>query len=1163
MWNNFSNKKMNITAAGLCMILSACSSAGGNPDGAAAPNSQDEHIITIDNAGVVPIIGDNPTRSVIYVHNNSDTAVSGIKYTANINGGKGEFLDTPGMSVCSTIPAHQSCPLSFTTPAISKSMAQGSALVSAEYSAHNSLHTFKQTISFARVDTQLSKGVQVNSGVLLSSLGNKTAYSTLYLYGADQNKIYTVDNIQSNKKGVQIIQGNITGKQVASNYVSAIEISAATNFVADNSGHSSQEDGFNAAITINSSAEGQQYNSTSNVGVAPSNSGAILISGHVPIINTSESATVTGTMHITNAGNELATLGSINYPAGVSEASNDCGTTLAAGSGCSITFTTPQVGGNGTISIPYSSTNGASGTTEQSIVWYNSINEALLQMAASSNPLRLNATVPGSTTVTVTNIGGYNLTNVKANQTVKTGSASLDAGEMVCSAGKGNLPIGGSCSYPVNVTTGTAETGSISLSFSGDYNNGNNKVYSRMLALGYTAAKNQAILTISPAENVNMNVVGDGKESTTQTLYINNDGDAATRVETSGITGPEYLTVDDGCKGKTLESQGTCTVQLKLGPVASSSMKTGNGAYTLSYKPRTQSETVSAEKSIGYTVSPNSQNITLASVTPSSGINGSGTKDEPFQIAGTLNKPTVEFRYANSGTNVVQVVGVINNNSPVVWEIDTSTSSCYSGGKLPSQSLIPGAECTIVFKNILAEHPVAVGNIGSSYTENLSMPKLVFKDMSVGTQFEITPAPKEPMDKDGIYVTGNQATIVNNVSKVGNKIIINHTLTNGTSDYGQLSVRSQMEDYIGAVLSKTACTTSTDNGVMEQTCNLSIDGKGIASAQVEYSMDQNYNDAEMHVLFKLLSTGKVVSFSPLSTITTLNLGAVFYDPTPGEVTGFTNNNWDSLSVTQNLTNAEINYVFTNLGRETAQKFKVTLPSAPAGWMEPTTTCPTNESNFVTNASCKVSFKALTDTVKTIQPAFANINTSWSDSLASNASKSIQLKLPAVTVTAKENKVIFVATNGGNGWQGNFGSVESGNNLCNSSSDKPAGEGIYKALLKGNNATAIGTTYVRKDRATVIATATTTNLNLNDDGTTPKGSKALSASIGDGTGNLKLLLLVWTGLGQEEENCLNWTSNDILDGINVGQHNVNDVQKWGYDKNSGSCNNTAYLYCVQQ
>jgi len=909
-------------------LLSACSNSGSGSSGGGTPPTPvvQANPITIDNAGIVPVIENNATTSIVYVHNHSNQVISGITYSATLNTGSNQFLNTSSSGLCNSIPAHQSCPLIFTTPVLSETVAQGSALITADYTVQGKVFTFNQVISFERINNKQAKGALFNSGVLLNSAGNDTAYGTVYIYGSGENEVYTVNNILSNKAGVKITQGNLSGKQISSNYVSALEISAPANFAgsrAISAGTKNKatknEDGFNAVLNMLSSMGSGSYSSTATIGVSPVSSGAILTSGNVPIINSS-TASPEGTLFIVNAGNEDASLGTITYPDGVSRTGGTCGAILASGAGCSITFSIPQTGGSGNITVLYNSVSGGSKTLERTIVWYNGKGDALLSMIATPDPAIFNATESANINVSVTNIGGYNLTDVSAIQSATGGANAALQGSTACykdiahteSTGT-TLVIGGVCEYTVNVTNNNDTAGYVRLSFSGSYTADNQtKSYERKLSVSYLSNPYAAILNVG---NTQMAISGDDYESQTKTITVNNNGSAPAAISASSLSdNPAYLGIaTNGCSGKTLQVNESCDVTLKLGPAASDSQITGTAFYNVAYSGG-QSLSETATASVEYTVQAYSINMVMTGVSVSDvAITGNGTSGSPFQIPGYLSPQSVTLTYQNSGTTTIQIIGVDNTSSPIAWQIDPAISTCYNNGNLPSVAILVGNPCTIVFRNVLAENIAAIGGgLTATYVENIIAPTLTFQ--SSGKQFQIQAQAPTPIDSTTIYATGNQATITNSISNVGITdntcftggdlcLKIEHSVTNATG-YSTINITSTMESYFAGSISKTSnCNFSSTNGVTTQNCNLNPTD---TTGNTIYRINPEYFGSTLHVLFGLGSNLVAGGYTPLSateSIPATKLIFVTVNTYPGDL-ATTGSGASGLEGADNLCNIE-------------------------------------------------------------------------------------------------------------------------------------------------------------------------------------------------------------------------------------------------------------------
>ena len=225
-----------LAAISSLVVVAACGSSNNSSENITGSSSTaaNTNAITIDNAGTIPVLSNGTTNSIIYVHNNSNVAISGISYSASLDSKSASsvstsslsspFLDPQSAALCSKIEAFQSCPLKFTTPPLLNHATQGSVFVTLAYQANGTTASFSQVLSYRNAANVLSEGVKFSSGVAVSGFGHSVGYGTVYLYGSGQNNIYTVQDLSSNKAAVSVVNGNINGQQIASNYVQAVEI---------------------------------------------------------------------------------------------------------------------------------------------------------------------------------------------------------------------------------------------------------------------------------------------------------------------------------------------------------------------------------------------------------------------------------------------------------------------------------------------------------------------------------------------------------------------------------------------------------------------------------------------------------------------------------------------------------------------------------------------------------------------------------------------------------------------------------------------------------------------------------------------------------------------------------------------------------------------------
>ncbi|MBX9866497.1 MAG: hypothetical protein K2Y14_06240 [Burkholderiales bacterium] len=220
----------------------------------------------------------------------------------------------------------------------------------------------------------------------------------------------------------------------------------------------------------------------------PVAAGAILVTSSVPLIDTIYESGAT--MIVSNAGNRDALIGEVSADAGISNLMGCNGTTLAPAESCAISFNVSESGGNALIAVDYTGGADAQNAVYASINWFNSRGGfALVSMSAQDNPLVFVANFSGASTVTVTNIGGYTLSNIIIpTPIILGGSAVATLGTNSCAESL-TLPINASCIYTVNVTDSVIDSNQqINLGFSASYAGPNGvTVYQRSSLLNYSS----------------------------------------------------------------------------------------------------------------------------------------------------------------------------------------------------------------------------------------------------------------------------------------------------------------------------------------------------------------------------------------------------------------------------------------------------------------------------------------------------------------------------------------------------------------------------------------------------------------------------------------------------------------------------------------------------
>ena len=882
------------------LVVLGCSNSGSSSNGGGNVPVTNSSVITIDNAGTIPVFGNSSTTTVVYVHNNGTKTISGITYTAKLNSSKTSSVLSAKLTKllqsnknltgvigeqCSTIAAGQSCPLSITTPVLSGSNTQGSMQISASYKYNNKDNTFSQIVNYSRVQNdQLAAGAIFQAGTNISGFGNSVGYATIYLYGSGHNQVYDVSSMTINKPAVTIVNGNISGHQIQSNFVQAVEVSSpilSSSLSATITVKSSvaQNKSMTAVKTVKSTNNALQitneFTSSVDLSVEPTSSGAILTTGLVPLINTATSTS--GSMLVLNSGNQPAQIGSVSAGSGIGNLSGCSNSTLAAGDSCSITFSVSEGGGSANITVPYSG--GSAGSVVGNVTWYNGVGAPLVTMSAADNPLTFPATVGSSTTVTVTNVGGYTLEEISIpTPVVVGGSATASVSSNTCTS---SLAINASCSYVVTVADSATDLNQqINLGFIASYaGSSGSQSYSRVMPLSYSSTSYGAIISIDPS-SASVTITGNNNESTTQVLTISNSGNVPANISRALSDNPAYLSESASNCGATLNAESSCSVTLQFGPTYSADSSSGSSVYTVNYTAAGQTPSGSVSSTIDWTVQSYAQGISLTEQSALGSTSGNGETSETQYNFTALGRDqvitkSITLTYTNTGTNSMKITGIQDGNSPYTWQVGGNGTTCIPGTTI----LAPTDTCKIVYDSVFESNILALRNVGTTYTENLTVPTLVYQD-ATNSNVQFSAQPNLPTGGVTIYAQSNQATLANSVTvnELGTpyeSVTISHLLANA-DDSLYVTVTSKMEDYfvtIPTLGDPTGCSYSSANGLITQTC---IMGKNDPSLSVTYMVNQsllnNDSDLTLTVLFSTDNLSQIVAMNQIYA--TVNLGLV-------------------------------------------------------------------------------------------------------------------------------------------------------------------------------------------------------------------------------------------------------------------------------------------------
>jgi hypothetical protein len=782
--------------------------------------------LTIDNAGIVPILGNNATATSIFIHNNSDQAISDISYDAmnflqkssiksRISGilsdsSGGVIIDEISAQACRFIPAHSRCALRFTTPVLNVVDDQGTSAIVARYSVDGVEKSFSQVINYQRMEEV--DGLNITSGVNMSSYGYNDSYGTIYIYSGNQNN--KVKGLRLDKPAFSISDNNITGNELSALQVQAVEISAPANIT--------------SSMISKLTVVGENKEASVLITALPSNSGAVLVTGLLPNYDLNGKDSLIGNSYIvTNLGNESAVLGFISSNKSallIASGSNQCqqGMVLSVGASCNIYFNivptteSDRLNGSGLINVGYSSSvSGGSLLLINTLNWVNSQTRGLVSIAVSNiiNVVQNdgNYGLNESFNMTIKNIGGVNLTNISVSARGVTGKISVESVSNCAT-----LNMGSTCVVNIKVSdtyiednkqlliTLTANAGSLN--------------YTRSIFVVYNSITNKALFALQALPN-SYQIFGNGKESQTGLIIVSNNGATSTSggiISSSSFKQFEsFFSVDLGtgkCQiNQVLNVGESCVVTIKLKPKNQSNIngESGIAVYELGTTGVNLGESTITKVNVSFNVLPNNQGFKIINVSLVNSDSGTGTGESQgsqFILGGEKIASQLVITYQNESTNTLKLLGAYESvTSGVFWRREPITM----------RDVAPGESFTVIYTNILGSVQANyLSNSLVSPVENVFLPTIYFQDYTGGvskpTQFKQTILYK---GSSYIYIQGMLGTLTNTVT-VDNPGLINESYTLATAfnpngrDYSAstLGVLIYSDITGNTVLNRTTCT---------------------------------------------------------------------------------------------------------------------------------------------------------------------------------------------------------------------------------------------------------------------------------------------------------------------------------------------------------------------
>jgi len=366
---------------------------------------------------------------------------------------------------------------------------------------------------------------------------------------------------------------------------------------------------------------------------------------------------VSGTVTLTNTGNEPAANVSLSVPAGFALSSSTCGSSLAAGDSCTFSIVwTPTSATNYSGNVTASASNGIAS------------NSLALSGIGATAQLNFNPTVVnwgsqqvngtyGSGTVTLTNSGGITATGISL--------ATSSSFSVVGSNCGSSLGAGASCTFAVNWSPTAAQsyTGAVTLT--------SNNAGTSSLALSGTGLQSQ--LRFSPvsldwgSQPINSSYVSSA-------VTLSNYGNETATGVSVGVSGSGFSLSNNGC-GSSLASGSQCTFTVTWSPTVtqpySGQVTTTNSNGTVQNSiPLSGTGTAVATTT---TVTSSASSLTFSTTKD----NTSATQSITVRNTGTLSA-TLSWPLAYTGGTVQMGL------------FATAGGTCDSIG-----TLAPGGSCTI------------------------------------------------------------------------------------------------------------------------------------------------------------------------------------------------------------------------------------------------------------------------------------------------------------------------------------------------------------------------------------------------------------------------------------------------------------------------------------
>lgn len=861
------NKVRYLLVSGVLCSMTLVGCSGGNCDSSGNNSLNPLSVkLSLDYVGTVPVLNGGATTSYFYVHNDDESAISGISYSlANGNTSGSDIVDSNGFKIdgsslsnCATIPAKSSCKISFTTPSLTLGNQDNSLFKVTVVDGNGFKHYFDQVINYSYYDVGLNGGVNfATSADVVSQLSGKRYMMSYLVAGGAVGKKYTNVNLEISDGGsLSVNQGFTNGSDMVSGELIPVEFAVnvlsvqptPVNIVPQYSVASLQRIHSLQANTV-LAGQGLYVNTSSQI-----DSAMALKVGAIPVLTAPSDANNGKTIFISNFGESFSGL-TIEPSDSTIQVYNNCSGIIESNSSCSFMLgVNGSANGSSSITLKVNKTKLLASNDDATVIaistvyYKGSSGDALL---TTNTPLSQLGLQPNQNS-SVINITFSNLGTLDAESLEFTPHNGNTTGFSILNNGCGNrLAANSQCIIQVQAQGGNAgETGVVYVAVTGK--SGANPITSQSSNINYYVADNSNIIITSPkgAEST-LSILGNGYESAQTIFTFKNTGSTSSAINSLNLTGvnlPNVLNITNNTCGASLAAGGSCQVTVKYGPHTPESNISGIANLQLNYGVR--KNTLSG--TIKYNTTALDSYFKITNVT-ASGYTGLGNESNPYSGSGCDNSPLlISITYKNMSENYVaqnMALNIINGHVSPYMSVESNLTTCGYGSKVESVGI--GQSCTLVLK---ADRNAMIDN--NSFNLDVLYPSASWNTSQGFVRqdgFTYNGSTKT-------YATYSQPTLVSTISPSAESSLqrtLTQTFSGGTGCGDFTTVISAITNIESVTVLSGNCSVNNDKSV--NCTNSSSAESNLIQYRIESSIPR---PANLFTVFSLTNSDKHIWYNP-------------------------------------------------------------------------------------------------------------------------------------------------------------------------------------------------------------------------------------------------------------------------------------------------------------